>query len=82
MYSFNSESFALNWYILVALTNKKLLLPLQYRLNPNPLFIGYIASVVNVISSNPYVGPSPSIKISFPFLSICTDELISAPKIF
>ena len=30
---FISESFALNWYIFVALTKKKLLLPLQCRLN-------------------------------------------------
>ena len=43
--------------------------------------MGYIASAVNVISSNPCVGPSPEIKVSFPLLSICTDELISAPKI-
>ena len=43
--------------------------------------MGYIASAVNVISSNPCVGPSPEIRVSFPLLSICTDELISAPKI-
>ena len=37
-----------------------------------------MASAVNVVSSNPYVGLSPRIKI-FLFL-LCTDELISAPK--
>ena len=40
-----------------------------------------MASAVNVVSSNPYIGPSQGIKISFPLLSICTDELISAPEI-
>ena len=40
-----------------------------------------MASAVNVVSLNPCVGPSPRIKISFPLLSLCTDELISAPKI-
>ena len=34
-----------------------------------------------MVSSNPCVGPSPKIKISFPLLSTCTDELISASKI-
>ena len=43
--------------------------------------MGYIAYAVNLVSSNPRVGPSPRIKISFPLLSICTDELISPPKI-
>ena len=64
----------------------KLLLLLESRLNTNFLFaclklIGYIASAVNVVSSNPCVGPSPKIKMYFPLLSICIDELISAPKI-
>ena len=31
--------------------------------------------------ANPYVGPSPRIKISFFLLSTCKGELISAPKI-
>ena len=39
-----------------------------------------MASAVNMVSSNPYIGPSQGIQISFPLLSICTDELISAPK--
>ena len=33
------------------------------------------------MSSNPWVGPSPRIEISFFLLSICTDEFISTPKI-
>ena len=33
-----------------------------------------------MVSYNPCVGSSPRIKISFPYLSICTDELISVPK--
>ena len=43
--------------------------------------IEYWASAVNVVSSNSYVGPLPSSKISFFLLSICTDELMSIPKI-
>ena len=34
-----------------------------------------------MVSSNPCVGLSPRIKISFQLLPICTNELISAPKI-
>ena len=34
-----------------------------------------------MVSSNPYVGPSPRIKISFPLLSIWADEPISGPKL-
>ena len=42
----------------------KLLLPLSCRINTNTLFgcaklIGYLASAVNVLSSNPCVGPLP-----------------------
>ena len=37
-----------------------------------------MASDVNVVSSNPYIGPLPIIKIYFTLLSICTVELISA----
>ena len=43
--------------------------------------MGYIASAVNVVSSNPCVGPSPRIKISFLLLSIFTDQLILVSKI-
>ena len=54
---FISELFALNSYIFLALTNKKLLLPLCCRLNTNLFLgcsklIGYLASAVNVVSSN------------------------------
>ena len=41
----------------------------------------YLASAVIVVSSNPHVGPSPRTEIIFPLLSICTDELLSTPKI-
>ena len=43
--------------------------------------IGYLASAFNVVSFNPCVGYSPRIEISLFSLSICTDELMSAPKI-
>ena len=43
--------------------------------------IEYLASGVNVVSSNACVGPSPRIKISLFLLSTCTDELISAPTV-
>ena len=45
------------------------------------ILIGYYSYDVNVLSSNHCAGLSPRIKISFPVLSKCTDELISAPKI-
>ena len=72
--------------ILVALTNKKLLLPLWCRLNANIFpdsvkLIGHFPSTVNVVSSNPCVGPSSKIEISLFLFSICTDELKSAPKL-
>ena len=38
-------------------------------------------SAVSVVSFNPFLGPSPRIKISFFLLSTCTEELMSAPKI-
>ena len=41
----------------------------------------YWASAVDVVSSNPCVGTLPRIKILLILLSICTDELISTPKI-
>ena len=43
--------------------------------------IGYLAFAVNVVSSNPCVGYSPRIKIFLFLLSICTNEIISTPKI-
>ena len=61
------------------------MLPFYCRINTNLLFecvklVGYIASTVNVLSSDG-VGPSPRIKISLLLLSKCTHELISVPKI-
>ena len=41
----------------------------------------YWASVVNVVSHNPCVGPFPRIKIYFFLLWICTDELILIPEL-
>ena len=43
--------------------------------------VEYRGSAVNVVWSNPCVGTLPRIKISFFLLLICTDELISSPKI-
>ena len=43
--------------------------------------IGYLASVFNVVPSNPCVGPSTRINVSLFLLSKCTDELISTPKV-
>ena len=62
------------------------MLLLQCRLNtklfPDCIKLtGYFSSAVNVASFHPCVGSLPRIKISFPLLLICTDELISAPKI-
>ena len=69
---FISESLALDWYIFVALTNKRLLLPLQCRLKQNFLFdleklIDYWGSAVNVVRSNPCVGPIRRIKVLFSY---------------
>ena len=60
-YFFIPEYFALNRYLFVALTNKKLCLQLQCRLEQNISFdleklIEYWASAVNVVSSNLCVG--------------------------
>ena len=38
-------------------------------------------SCSNVVPSNPCLGLSPTIKMSFFLLSSCTEELISTPKI-
>ena len=43
--------------------------------------MGYLASVVNAVSSSPCVGLSLRIKISLFLLSTCTVELISTPKV-
>ena len=37
--------------------------------------------LMQLVPSNPCVGPLPRIKISFFLLSTCTEELISTPKI-
>ena len=70
MYNLFVESFALNWYVFVALTNKKLLLlfsvDLVQTLPDDAKLIGYFTSAVDVVASNPCVGSSPRIKISFP----------------
>ena len=62
------------------------MLPLSCRPNSNVFpdyvkLIGYFDSAVNFVSSNPCVGALPRIKIAFPLLLICTDELIPAPKV-
>ena len=63
-----------------------MLLPFYCRLNSNILFgcvklIGYKTPAANMVSSNPCVGSSPRIKISFPLLSLYTYQLILSPKI-
>ena len=42
--------------------------------------IGYFASDVNEVPPSPCVDPLQRMKISFPLLSICTDELKSFSK--
>ena len=85
-HGFILESFVLNWYIVVGLPYKKLLLPLQCRLNTNLFLdsvklIEYLASADIVVSSDTYVGLSPRTEISFFLLSTCTEELLSTQKI-
>ena len=43
--------------------------------------IEYIFSAVNIVPSNPCVGPAPNIKIYFFLLSTCTEKLMSASNI-
>ena len=75
------ESFALNWYSFVALTNKKNChfhsnVDLTKKKFPDPVkLIGYSATGVIMVSSNCCVGPLPRTTISFSLLSICTDVL-------
>ena len=62
------------------------MLPLYCRCKTNPFpvyvkLIGYLYSAVNVVLFKPCVCPSPRTKISLLLLSICTDELVPAPKI-
>ena len=68
VYIFISESFTLRWYFFVALTNKKPLLSLLWRLKQSffcslEKLIEYYAPAVNIVSSNVCVGALPRIKI-------------------
>ena len=80
-----SESFALNWDISVVLTNKYPLPPLWCRVKQNFIhaFVKLIECWVSAVNVWFYtcVGPLPRTKMSFPLLSMCTDELILIPKI-
>ena len=81
-YGFISEFFALNWYVFVELTNKKLL-PSLY----STIFCGleklieYFNSTVMVVSSNPSAGTLLKTKVSFFLILLCADELLSTSKI-
>ena len=75
-YFFILKSFAFNWYIILALTNEKLLRP-YCRLKAKLGLTKDFTSTINVVSSNPCFGPSPKMKTSF---LTCSDELVSAPK--
>ena len=65
------ESFAFNWYILNHWHTKNLLLTLICRIEQKHFFfelvksIKYLASRVTVGLSNPCIGPSQRIKMSF-----------------
>ena len=84
-YGFISESSGLNWYIFVAFTNIKTQVSIIMKIQINDLNLKklaeYLNSTVIVVSSNPVVGPSPQTNISFFKSSLCTDELLSTPKI-
>ena len=63
-YLFISESFALNWCTILALTNKNLLLPLQGKLKQNflsdlKILIEYSVISVSDVLSSPFVCPLP-----------------------
>ena len=81
-YGFVSEFFALNWYVFVELTNKKLL-PSLY----STIFCGleklieYFNSTVMAVSSNPSAGTLLKTKVSFFLILLCADELLSTSKI-
>ena len=67
-YAFTSEYFALNWYIVTALTNKKLLVSLSCRFNTKCFsdsvkLTWYLASDAIVALSKPCIAPSPRTKI-------------------
>ena len=78
-----SESFALNWWILMPLVYKKLLTALYCRLSKSfsldfLILTEYLACAVIVVLSNPSVGILPRSKKSF-LLSVCTDKLLATP---
>ena len=62
-YGFVSEPYALNWYISVALTNKKLLQKDRCYLEKLVEYFGSLVIVVSFI--NLCVGPFPRTKIPF-----------------
>ena len=78
-YGFISESSGLNWYIFVAFTNIKTQVSIIMKIQINDLNLKNFTVIV--VSSNPVVGPSPQTNISFFKSSLCTDELLSTPKI-
>ena len=70
----------------MALTNKKLLLPLQWRIKQNFIcdfekLINYLASSLIIVWFNSCVDPSPRNKIFVFLLSICIEELLLTSKI-
>ena len=71
----------------MALTNKKLLLPLKWRLKHYFLFDhkklieSSSTSAVSGVLSNPYNCRLPRTKISLFLLLGCTDEHVATPKI-
>ena len=86
MYGLISESFALIWYVFMALTSKNCCFHYNVDLKQNAAFdlvklIEYLASAITTVSSNPCVWRSPRTKIYFFLLSICNDELLSTQKI-
>ena len=83
-YGFVSEFFAFNWYVFMALTNKKFLASVMMKAKQNILWdhaksTEYSASAINLELSNPRVRPLARIKISLFLLSISINELISTP---
>ena len=78
-YGFVSEPFALNWYISVASTNKKMLQNDRCNLEKLVEYFGSLDIVVSFI--NLCVGHFPRSRIPFFWSSIWTDELFSTPKV-
>ena len=65
---------------IINITNKATFFHINFVLSLVKL-IKYIFSTVNECSPNLCSGPVPNINMSFPLLSICGEEFISAPKI-